>query len=121
MNDVSGRKSLSVESVLRCAIVKQHLDLSYEELSFTLLNFSRVKHSLGCQMVLFPKNQRFKVPSVEYKIQPGNVSTGHCWVTPKKVVLKKALCCALIAPLLKHRRRTQIQINIRILLCPYAL
>jgi len=43
LKDESGRKSLSVESVLRCAILKQHRDLSYEELSFTLLD------SLSCQ------------------------------------------------------------------------
>ena len=43
LKDASGRKSLSVESVLRCAILKQHRDLSYEELSFTLLD------SLSCQ------------------------------------------------------------------------
>ena len=43
LKDTSGRKSLSVESVLRCAILKQHRDLSYEELSFTLLD------SLSCQ------------------------------------------------------------------------
>ncbi len=43
LKDASGRKSLSVESVLRCAILKQHRGLSYEELSFTLLD------SLSCQ------------------------------------------------------------------------
>ncbi len=43
LKDASGRKSLSIESVLRCAILKQHRDLSYEELSFTLLD------SLSCQ------------------------------------------------------------------------
>jgi IS5 family transposase len=43
LKDESGRKSLSVESVLRCAILKQHRDLSYEELSFTLLD------PLSCQ------------------------------------------------------------------------
>ncbi len=43
LKDESGRKSISVESVLRCAILKQHRDLSYEELSFTLLD------SLSCQ------------------------------------------------------------------------
>jgi IS5 family transposase len=43
LKDKSGRKSMSVESVLRCAILKQHRQLSYEELSFTLLD------SLSCQ------------------------------------------------------------------------
>jgi IS5 family transposase len=43
LKDESGRKSISVESILRCAILKQHRDLSYEELSFTLLD------SLSCQ------------------------------------------------------------------------
>jgi len=43
LKDASGRKGMSVESVLRCAILKQHRQLSYEELSFTLLD------SLSCQ------------------------------------------------------------------------
>ncbi|MCK5478299.1 MAG: ISNCY family transposase [Methylococcales bacterium] len=43
LKDESGRKGMSVESVLRCAILKQHRQLSYEELSFTLLD------SLSCQ------------------------------------------------------------------------
>ena len=43
LKDASGRKSMTVESVLRCAILKQHRQLSYEELSFTLLD------SLSCQ------------------------------------------------------------------------
>ena len=43
LKDESGRKGMSVESILRCAILKQHRHLSYEELSFTLLD------SLSCQ------------------------------------------------------------------------
>jgi IS5 family transposase len=43
LKDESGRKGMSIESVLRCAILKQHRQLSYEELSFTLLD------SLSCQ------------------------------------------------------------------------
>lgn len=43
LKDASGRKSMTIESVLRCAILKQHRQLSYEELSFTLLD------SLSCQ------------------------------------------------------------------------
>ena len=43
LKDESGRKGMSVESVLRSAILKHHRQLSYEELSFTLLD------SLSCQ------------------------------------------------------------------------
>lgn len=38
LKDESGRKGLSVESILRCAILKQHRQLSYEDLSFVLLD-----------------------------------------------------------------------------------
>lgn len=41
--DESGRKGMSVESILRCALLKQHRQLSYEELSFVLLD------SISCQ------------------------------------------------------------------------
>lgn len=43
LKDDSGRKGMSVESVLRCAILKQFRQLSYEDLSFTLLD------SMSCQ------------------------------------------------------------------------
>ena len=43
LKDESGRKCMSVESILRCAILKQHRQLSYAELSFTLLD------SISCQ------------------------------------------------------------------------
>jgi IS5 family transposase len=43
LKDESGRKGMTVESVLRCAILKQHRQLSYEDLSFTLLD------SISCQ------------------------------------------------------------------------
>jgi len=43
LKDESGRKGLSVESILRCAILKQHRQLSYEELAFVLLD------SVSCQ------------------------------------------------------------------------
>ena len=36
----TGRKGLSIESVLRCAILKQYRQLSYEELAFCLLDSS---------------------------------------------------------------------------------
>jgi IS5 family transposase len=48
LKDDSGRKSMTVESILRCAILKQHRQLSYAELSFTLLD------SISCQTFVRP-------------------------------------------------------------------
>ncbi len=48
LKDESGRKSMSVESILRCAILKQHRQLSYEELSFTL------QDSISCHTFVRP-------------------------------------------------------------------
>jgi len=51
----TGRKGLTAESILRCALLKQHRQLSYQELSFCLLD------SISCQAFarlpigLFPK------------------------------------------------------------------
>jgi IS5 family transposase len=39
----TGRKGLTAESILRCALLKQHRQLSYQELSFCLLD------SISCQ------------------------------------------------------------------------
>ena len=41
--EATGRKGLTTESVLRCAIIKQYRQLSYDELAFCLLD------SLSCQ------------------------------------------------------------------------
>jgi transposase IS200 family protein len=56
---------MSIESVLRCAILKQHRQLSYEELSFTLID------SLLCQT--FARLTDGFVPKYRYRILKGDI------------------------------------------------
>ena len=51
----TGRKGLSIESVLRCAILKQYRQLSYEDLVFCLMDSSSCQTFARLTMVWFPK------------------------------------------------------------------
>jgi len=70
----TGRKGLSVESVLRCAILKQFRQMTYEDLVFCLMDsvscqtFARLNHGS-------PKNPYCKAASVPSPQPPGSGST----------------------------------------------
>ncbi len=51
----TGRKGLSVESVLRCAILKQFRQVSYEELAFCLVDSASCQAFARLSMGWFPK------------------------------------------------------------------
>jgi len=51
----TGRKGLSIESVLRCAILKQHRQLSYEDLVFCLMDSSTCQTFARLTMQWYPK------------------------------------------------------------------
>ena len=51
----TGRKGLSVESVLRCAILKQFRQLSYEDLVFCLMDSASCQTFARLSMEWFPK------------------------------------------------------------------
>jgi len=51
----TGRKGLSIESVLRCAILKQYRQLSYEDLCFCLMDSASCQTFARLTMQWFPK------------------------------------------------------------------
>ena len=51
----TGRKGLSVESVLRCALLKQYRQLSYEDLVFCLMDSASCQTFARLSMEWFPK------------------------------------------------------------------
>jgi IS5 family transposase len=51
----TGRKGLSVESVLRCAILKQYRQLSYEDLVFCLMDSATCQTFVRLSMRWFPR------------------------------------------------------------------
>ena len=69
----TGRRGLPVESVLRCALLKQQRQLSYEELAFHLED------------------------SASFAPRPGRWSTRHCWAAPNKTSWRAAPQCASTA------------------------
>ena len=53
--EATGRKGLSIESVLRCAILKQYRQLSYEDLVFCLMDSASCQTFARLTMAWFPK------------------------------------------------------------------
>ncbi|MBE9547872.1 MAG: transposase [Proteobacteria bacterium] len=51
----TGRKGLSVESVLRCAILKQYRQLTYDDLAFCLMDSASCQTFTRLSMRWFPK------------------------------------------------------------------
>ena len=51
----TGRKGLSIESVLRCGILKQYRQLSYEDLVFCLMDSTSCRTFARLSMAWFPK------------------------------------------------------------------
>ena len=81
----TGRQGLPAESVLRCALLKQYRQLSYQELAFHFICRTRPpsRHSPACQGVCFPRSPLYKAPSAAFKPRPGSGSITVCWWMPK--------------------------------------
>lgn len=67
----TGRKGLTVESVLRCALLKQHRQITYEELAFCLMD------SISCQA--FARLQDGFLPKKSVLQQSISKITGATW------------------------------------------
>ena len=69
----TGREGLPVESVLRCALLKQHRQLSYEELAFHLLDLGQAfKPSRGCRCIGCRRSRRCSARWRQLPRRPGN-------------------------------------------------
>ena len=63
----TGREGLPTESVLRCGLLKQHRQLSYEALAFHLEAPPRSGPSRGCRSRISPRSSRRPKPGASRK------------------------------------------------------
>ena len=95
----TGRDGLPAESVLRCALLKQYRQLSYQELAFHLSDLRVVSRLCSAAVALVPEevgpardDQRDQRPG------PGSGSIAVYWPAPARPRSRPARCCAWIAP-----------------------
>jgi IS5 family transposase len=75
----TGRRGLSAESVLRCALLKQHRQLSYEELAFHLSDSASFQAFARLASHWYPKKSVLQQTIGSIVQRPGRGSTGDCW------------------------------------------
>ena len=86
----SGRKGQTVESVLRCALLKQYRQLSYEELAFYLLDSVSFQAFARLPLEFVPKKAALQRNIARIKASTWERSTTACCSKPGKTRLRKA-------------------------------
>ena len=86
----TGRHGLPAESVLRCALLKQQRQLSYEELAFHLEDSASFRAFARLPLRWSPKKAGL---SRRFAPRPGRRSTKPCWPAPNKTGWKAAPRC----------------------------
>ena len=74
----TGREGLPVELVVRCALLKQHRQLSYEELAFHLEDLASFRAFARLPMSWTPKKSGFIGRSAPSGPRPGRRSIAPC-------------------------------------------
>src|SRR4030088_931879 len=80
----TGRRGLSAESVLRCALLKQQRQLSYEELAFHLEDSASFRGFARLPLAWAPQGSGGFAP------RPGRRSIRRCWPAPKRTSWRAA-------------------------------
>jgi len=94
----TGRRGLAAESVLRCALLKQQRQLSYEELAFHLEDSASFRAFARCLWDGRQKSRYCTRRSARCAPRPGRQSTRRCWPAPNKTSWRAAPRCAWTAP-----------------------
>src|SRR4051812_37077504 len=93
----TGRRGLPAETVLRCALLKQQRQLSYEELVFHLEDRHRFGPLPACRWPGHRRNRCSTRRSVRSERRPGRRSIGWCWPAPSRTSWKAAPRCGSTA------------------------
>ena len=80
----TGRDGLPAESVLRCALLKQYRQLSYQELAFHLSDSGRFAPLLGCRCIGARRSRSCKRRSARSAPGPGSGSIAVYWPAPAR-------------------------------------
>src|SRR5881394_670280 len=93
----TGRRRLPAESVLRCALLKQQRQLSYEELAFHLEDSASFRAFARLALAWSPKKSVLHHTTRRLAPRPGRRSTRSCWPAPNETGWRAARQCAWTA------------------------
>jgi IS5 family transposase len=93
----TGRQGLPAEAVLRCALLKQQRQLSYEELAFHLEDSASFPAFARLPLAWSPKKSVLHQTIVRSGPRPGRRSIGRCWSAPNRTGWKVAPRCGSTA------------------------
>ena len=93
----TGRRGLPAETVLRCALLKQQRQLSYEELAFHLEDLASFRAFARLPLAWSPKKSVLHRTISAIRPRPGRRSIGRCWPAPSRTSWKAAPWCGSIA------------------------
>ena len=87
----TGRQGLAAESVLRCALLKQHRQLSYEELAFHLEDSASFRAFARLPLYGRRRSRCCTRRSARSEPRPGRRSIEPCWGAPVRKRSKQAM------------------------------
>ena len=93
----TGRHGLPAESILRCALLKQQRQLSYEELAFHLEDSASFRAFARLPLRWSPKKSVLHQTIAAIRARPGRPSTKPCWPAPNETGWKAAPQCVSTA------------------------
>src|SRR5436309_13748747 len=94
----TGRRGLPAETVLRCALLKQQRQLSYEELAFHLEDSASFRAFARLPLRWSPKKSVLHQTITALGPETWEAVNRHCWPAPNKTGWKAALRCGWPAP-----------------------
>ena len=98
----TGRRGLPAETVLRCALLKQQRQLSYEELAFHLEDSASFRAFARLPLTWSPKKSVLHQRISAIRPGPGRRSIGRCWSPPSRTSWKAPPRCGSTAPSPRH-------------------
>ena len=93
----TGRKGLPAEAVLRCALLKQQRQLSYEELAFHLEDSASFRAFARLPLAWSPKKSVLHQTVGAIRPQTGEAVNHACWSAPNRTSWNSALRCGSTA------------------------
>ena len=93
----TGRRGLPAQAVMRCVLLKQQRQLSYQELAFQLEDSASLRAFARLPLAWSPKNRCCTRPSRQSARRPGKRSIGPCWLAPNRTSWRAAPRCGSTA------------------------
>ena len=94
----TGRQGLPAEAVLRCALLKQHRQLSYEELAFHLEDSASFRAFARLPWAWSPKKSVLQKTISAIRAETWEAINRRLWRTPRRRSSRRVASCGWTAP-----------------------